>query len=140
MDNTCNTRKNLLGNVWICDFYWLYGQYQSKSNHIAHASIQQALLICRLIQCVEHMHQGYSYTIELLLSEIFIQYFRVFPSLKKEHCTENKKRALLIFLGAYFWFPKTLLNLKVYDTFNKYCKKVSFLTFFTKGQEGCNFF
>ena len=38
--------------------------------------------------------------------------------LKKGQGTENKKRALLIFLRAHFGFPKALLSLKVYDIFN----------------------
>ena len=48
----------------------------------------------------------------------FIHITRVSLRLKKGQGAENKKRALLIFLRAHFWFPKALLSLKVYDIFN----------------------
>ena len=43
---------------------------------------------------------------------------RVSLGLKKGQAADNKKRALLIFLRAYFLFSKALLNLRVSDTFN----------------------
>ena len=66
---------------------------------------------------------------------------RVFLGPKKGQVAENKKRADLIFLRAHFWFPKALLSLKVYDTFNmkiNIVKRHPF-SFFSKGQEGWYF-
>ena len=65
------------------------------------------------------------------------------PASKKGLGTKSNKRALLLFLRAHFCFPKALLNLKVYDTFNmqtNIVKRHPFPLFFTKGRKGCYFF
>ena len=56
--------------------------------------------------------------------------------------TENKERALLIFLRVHFWFPKVLLNLKEYDILNmktNIVKRYPFSHFLLKGKKGSIF-
>ena len=62
--------------------------------------------------------------------------------LEKGQGAENKKRALLIFLRAHFWFPKALLSLKVYDIFNmkmNIIKRHPFSLFLLKGKKNAIF-
>ena len=62
---------------------------------------------------------------------------RVSPSLKKVQGAENNKRALLIFLGAhFFFFSKFTFKFKSiwYIKYaNKYHENTSFFSFFIKG-------
>ena len=121
-----NMQKDMFyrGNFYNWNVVYIFKQKEKKKTLIL---IFYALKVFKII---------------LQFYEFFLHYMRVYPRLKNTQGAENKKRVFLIFLRAYFWFPKRLLNLKVYDNIwyvNKYRKKASFLFFYLKGKKGAYF-